>query len=146
MITQSILNYSIIFYDGMSQNWAGPQEMNPRFTHINEYAWRKRSIDSSGDPDVTVLNVLLLDFVGEFDNFPEMFMAILHTPDFPRRSIASGSQQILRNNYFGKYIHKPKASGMSFYGYAKSVQAGCELHEIERDWVLGTSNQAMMFK
>ena len=136
MITQAILNYSPLLYDDRSQNWTGAKEINPRFTHIYEYAWRKRGIDSHGDPGCPLPNVLLLDFVGEFDNFPEMCIGMLSPPKLPKINLASGSRLTLRSNYFGNYIHKPQASGMYWYGYAKPIQAGCEFHEIER--VMGT--------
>ena len=138
LITQAILNYFVSLFDGMSQNWTGAKEMNPRFTHIYEYAWRQRSIDSHGYPPMPVPNVLLLDFVGEFDNFPEMCRAMLRPPNFPRKNIASGSKQILRNNYYGNYIHKPQESLKFWYGYVKPMEAGCEFHEIER--VFGSGN------
>lgn len=72
-VTQAVLNYAAVPHHGKSQNYFGAQAMNIKFTETYQNYWIAGEPSLKGHAGRKVLppNVLLFDFIGYFDGFPD---------------------------------------------------------------------------
>ena len=111
-ITQAVLDYFPWSYEGNSQNYLGAREMNPRFAHVFEHCWWQGR-DSTGKGSMPRPNILLMDFVGEFDRFPEACMRMVNPPAAPE--LVSGTRYTLQSNTYQSYLAEPAYSTSWYY-------------------------------
>jgi len=80
LASQAVLNYDAVVSEGHSLNYWGAMKMNPLAAYVYEHAWRlghSYNWNNSGTHPILPPNILLLDFAGYFDGFPEACIRML---------------------------------------------------------------------
>lgn len=73
-VTQAVLNYAAVVYKGSSQNRHGAEAMNKKFTAAYKNYWSKGKLSQLKGYVVGTVqapNILLFDYAGYYDGFPE---------------------------------------------------------------------------